>query len=571
MTTSPATPASPSSPATRASRRPVRVLVLGGGYVAIWLVKQLRHAVRRGEIDLIVIDQNNYHTFHGLVPELLVGKIQAAQIISPSRRLFAPGHFICAEANAIDTARKQVHFTRHLDGRPGTVDYDHLVVNLGSVDNLTRYRGVGEHTLRLKSYLDCLRVRNHLLAMLELAEPETDPEERRRLLHFVIAGGNYAGIEVAAELAGFLDDLARRDFPGIRRDECRITVVHSGNAILPELGRRFPALSQHAAAVLGRRGVTLRLGVRLKSATPVAALLSDDSQLDTRTIISCTGTARHPLLDTLPFARDDHGRLVTDPFGRVDAAACVWSAGDCAAVPMKNGETAPALALYAMKGGATVGQNLLRTLRGRPLRPYAFTGMGDCCVLGAGQAVGQLFGLPLKGIPAWLVWRSCMIVYLPAWSKRVRTLLDWITVPLFGREITSVQSSGQTGVTRELYEPGQVIIRQGDIGRSMYLIQSGSVEVLAPGHAGGSQDGQPVAILRAGDHFGEIAVLHDVRRTATVRALEPVALLRISRDETRQLVSSFKPFAAVAEPRTPPHSSASAPAPGAPLPCSDHE
>ena len=519
-----------------------RVVVLGGGYVAIWLVRRLRHAVRRGLIELTVIDQHNYHTFHGLIPELLVGKIQAAQVISPSRRLFAPGRYICAEVEQILVEQKEVVYTRALDGQPQRIAYDHLIINLGSVDDLKRYRGIGEHTMRLKNYFDCLRVRNHLLAMLEIAETETDPIERRRLLHFVIAGGNYAGIEVAAELAEFLDDLTGRDFRHINREECRVTVVHSGNQILPELGRRFPRLSAHAANVLRQRGVSLELGVRLKSATPLDAVLSDGRRLDTRTIISCTGTAQNPLLEQLPFPRDRGGRLIADACGRVSVEHNIWSAGDCAAVPMKNGEPAPPLALYAMQGGAMLGKNILRTITGRPLQPYSFTGMGDCCVLGFGQAVGQLWGMPLQGLPAWLVWRACMIAYLPAWSKRIRTLLDWMTGPFLGREITSVETSGQTGVVRELYETGQTIVREGDIGRSMYLIQSGSVEVVAGGPDGEKQ----LAVLGSGSHFGEIAVLQNVRRTATVRALEPVTLLRISRDETRELSTTFKPFAELA-------------------------
>jgi len=521
---------------------PTRIVVLGGGYVAIWLVRKLRRAIRRGTVELSVIDSHNYHTFHGLVPELLVGKIQAAQLISPSRRLFAPGRYICAEIREILIKEKEVVFVRTLDSQPQRLSYDHLVLNLGTVDDLTRYRGIGEHTIRLKNYFDCLRVRNQLLTMLEMAETETDPVERRRLLHFVIAGGNYAGIEVAAELAEFLTSLTRRDYPLLRREECRVTVVHSGAQILPELGRRFPQLCEYATRVLRKRGVALEMGVRLKSATPLEAVLSDDRRLDTRTIISCTGTAQNPLLEQLPFKRDRSGRLIADAFGRVDIENRVWAAGDCASVPMKGGEAAPPLALYAMHGGATLGRNLLHTITGRPLKPYSFTGLGDCCVLGSGEAVGQLWGLPVKGFPAWLIWRACMIVYLPAWSKRVRTILDWMTGPFVGREITSIGTAGHTGVARELYETGQVIIRAGDIGRSMYLIQSGSVEVL-----GGGPDGEKrLAVLPAGSHFGEIAVLQNVRRTATVRALEPVVLLRISQDETRELTAAFKPFADLA-------------------------
>ncbi len=528
--------------------KPTRVLVLGGGYVAIWFARAIKRAVKRGDIELTVIDHNNYHTFHGLVPEMLTGVVQAGQIISPARRLFAPGRFVCANVDAIDHENKRVTFSRVIDGKPATLEYDHLVVNLGSVDDLSRYRGVGEHTMRLKGYFDCIRVRNHLLAMLEMADIEPDPDERRRILHFVIAGGNYAGIEVAAELADLLDDLVGKEYTGLRRDEAKITVVHSGDMILPELGRQFPKLSARAESILERRGVTFEKGVKLSSATPEEAVLSDGRRLATRSIISCTGTAQSPLLDQLPFERDGHGRLVADAYGRVSEERGVWSAGDCGAVPMKNGKTAPPLALYAMKGGATIGKNLLRTLAGKPLKPYSFTGMGDCCVLGSGKAVGQIWGIPLSGVVAWLVWRACMIAYLPTWQKRARTMLDWLLAPFFGRDITSVNASEQVGVVRHLFETGQHIIRQGDIGRAMYIIQAGQVEVVHEQDGGETK----LATLGPGEHFGEIAVLQDTRRTATVRALSPVIVLRISREETKMLSATFRPFGEAAEARLAP-------------------
>lgn len=524
-------------------KKPLRVLVLGGGYVAIWLARQVRSAVKRGDIELTVVDRNNYHTFHGLVPEMLVGKIQAGQIISPARRLFAPGRFISAEVEHIDLEKKSVTISRVLDGRPATLEYDQLVFNLGSVDDLTRYRGVGEHTMRLKGYFDCIRVRNHVLAMLEMAELETDPVERKRLLHFVIAGGNYAGIETAAELTELIDTLAGRDFPTLKREDVTITVIHSGAQILPELGRQFPKLSEYAERQLARQHVTIERNVKLASATPQEAMLSDGRRLATRTIISCTGTAQSPLLDKLPFARDASGRLVVDAFGRVSEQHGVWSGGDCAGLPMKDGKLAPPLALYAMHAGGTIGKNLVRLTQNKPATPYSFTGMGDCCVLGMGDAVGQVWGIPLKGFLAWLTWRICMILYLPTWSKRFRTMQDWLTVPFFGPDIASVNASDSVGVVRHLFEPGQDIIRQGEVGRAMYIIQSGRVEVVQ--HRDGTET--RLAELGPGEHFGEIAVLKDTKRNATVRALEPVALLRISREETRMLTQSFKAFGEVTE------------------------
>lgn len=518
---------------------PQRVLILGGGYVAINAVKALRPAARRGEVEITVVDRNNFHTFHGLVPEMLVGKIQAGQVVSAARRLFDPGRFLTAKVDFVDLETKTVQISRILDGQPHTLHYDHLVVCLGSEDDLGRYRGVGEHTMRLKSYLDCVQVRNHVLAMLEMAELEDDETERRRLLHFVVAGGNYAGIEVASELVTFAKKLARTEYHNIEPDEVSVSVVHSREHILPELGERFPKLALRAEKTLRDLGVTLELGVKLASATPLEAILSDGRRLPSRTIISCTGTAQSPVLSELPYERDRGGRLIADAFGCVDAEAKVWSGGDCGAIPLKNGGTAPALAIYAMEAGKTIGKNIARSIRGQKLKRYNFTGFGDCCALGYGKAVGQVWGVPLWGFPAWVVWRVCMIVYLPSWLKRVRTLLDWMTTPFLGRDIISVGSPDEVGVQPELFEDGQVVVRQGDVGRAMFIVRSGTVKVVRELPDGESEH---LADLGPGDHFGEIAVLRDVRRTATVRAVGSVELLRVSRAGTRMLASSFDAF-----------------------------
>src|SRR5262245_45106163 len=174
-----------------------RIVFVGGGFVSSHAVKKLRPLIERGGADVTVIDQNNYHTFHGLIAEMLSGQIQPGQIVSSSRRLFAGAKFHNAVVEKIDLERKVIVTSRAIDGRIYEVPFDHLVLNLGSVDDLSRYPGIAEHTFRLKSYWDCFAVRSHVLRMLELGEFETDPEERQRLLTFVIAGGNYAGIEVA--------------------------------------------------------------------------------------------------------------------------------------------------------------------------------------------------------------------------------------------------------------------------------------------------------------------------------------------------------------------------------------
>jgi NADH:ubiquinone reductase (H+-translocating) len=411
---------------------------VGGGWVAVKLVRSLRPALWRGRAELTVVSRDNFHTVHGLIGEMLTGKIQPQQIIAPTRRVFRPARFFNAEVEAIDPAARTVTATRSLDGRQYVLPYDHLVIGVGVVDDLSRYPGIAEHTTRLKTFWDCFKARSHLFTMLELAEIEPEAEERRRLLTFVLAGGNYAGVEIACDLADFLRLMARTDYRQLRLEEARVVIVHGGEQILPELGKSFPGLVRYAARRLKHLRVEVRLETRVAAATPDEVVLSSGERIPTRTIISCSGVAASPLLDRLPFPKDERGRIITDRFLRVGGAANVWAAGDCAAVPHPRGGSCPQLAHYAATGGTQIARNIRRLLAGREPRPYRFAGLGEACSLGHRCAVAQMAGIPLTGFPAWLGWRIIVLsMFMPSWGRRVRLLFDWFATPLLGREIVT--------------------------------------------------------------------------------------------------------------------------------------
>jgi NADH dehydrogenase len=519
------------SAASTEPKRP-HVVCVGGGWVAVKLVRAMRPALWAGKADLTVVSRNNFHTVHGLIAEMLTGKIQPHQIILPTRRVFRPARFVNAEVDAIDVAAQTVTVSRALDDRPYVLPYDHLVIGVGAVDDLSRYPGIAEHTTRLKTFWDCCQARSHLLTMLELAEIETDPAERRRLLTFVIAGGNFAGIEVACDLADYFRLLARTDYRALRPEEIRVVVVHSGPRILPELGRRLSGLVSYAERRLERLGVETRLATRVAAATPEEAVLSDGERVPTRTIISCTGVAAAPLLNALPFERDERGRLVTDACLRVAGVPDVWAAGDCAAVPHPHGGSCPQLAHYAATGGTQIGRNLRRVLAGREPRPFRFTGLGEACSLGHRCAVAHLKGVPVTGFLAWIGWRLIVLtMFMPSWGRRVRLLFDWCATPLLGREIVNPKIEEHLGIEPAMYEPGQEIVRRGDVGRLLYLIQSGEVEEL-----GGEAGAETVArLLGPGDQFGGPAVFRTGRHPATLRARGRVHLLCVGRDVARAL------------------------------------
>lgn len=510
-------------------KQPVKILCLGGGWVAIYLARALRPAIRRKLVELTVVSRDNYSTVHGLIAEMLTCKVQPQQINASVRELIAPAHLHNAEIESIDVQKKCVLTRRPLDGRAYSLQYDHLVLGVGSVEDFSRYAGMAEHTFPLKTFANCYRLRNHLLSALEMAAIETNLEERRRLLTFVVAGGNYAGVEVACDLVDYFRFLTRKRYRELKFEEFRVVLLEMGPRILPELGTRHPYLVRYAERRIGRLRIDVRLNTGLTAATANEAVLKSGERIPTRTIITCTGMKPSPLLEQFPFAHDKRGRLETDPFCRVPNADNIWAGGDCAAVPHPAGGTCPPLAHYAQKAGTTIGKNIVRLLTAKLMKPYSFNGLGEACTLGHRCAIAHLKGIPACGFFAWIGWRFIVLtMFVPSWTRRVRLMFDWWLTLLLGRDVVNPCIDEHGAISHALYEPGQVIVPLGEIRPYHYLVEAGEVDIVAQQGAGESL----LATLKVGEYFG-----HATRPNADccIRARTRVRLLAIDGDAAQAL------------------------------------
>ena len=513
---------------------PTRVVCLGGGWVAIYLARALRSAINGGQIELTVVSRDNYATLHGLIAEMLTCKVQPQQINASVRELIAPAYLHNAEIESVDVRSQTVLTRRSLDGRPYTLTYDHLVVGVGSVEDLSRYAGIAEHTFPLKTFANCCRLRNHLLSALEMAVIERNPEERERLMTFVIAGANYAGVEVACDLVDYFRVLTLKKYPELRIEEFRVVLLEIGSTILPELAGRHPHLVRTAIKQVARLGIDVRLNSDLAAATPDEAVLKSGERIPTRTIITCTGMRPSPLLEQFAFAKDNRGRLETDEHCRVPKAHNIWAGGDCAAVPHPDGGTCPPLAHYAQKAGLNIGANILRLLEGKPLQPYSFNGLGEACTLGHGYAIAHMKGIPACGWFGWIGWRFIVLtMFVPCWKRRVRLMFDWLLTMLLGRDIVNPKVDEHPGISHALYEPGQIIVAPDDTRPFHYLVETGEVEVVAD--PGGHES--VVMSINAGHYFG-----HATRTSpeSCIRARTRVRLLVIA-PEAANALSELRP------------------------------
>ena len=519
--------------------RPTRILILGGGfggvYTAITLEKLLKREISEGRVELGLVSRDNYIVFQPMLPEVISGSIGILDTITPIRRLCPRTNLYTRAVEKIDLDKQRVSAAAGFGSRQCYLEYDHLVIGLGNVTSFAGQPGLAEHALPFKYLGDALTLRNRVIHTLEEADIEQDPEARRALLTFVVAGGGFSGVEAVAELNDFVRTAAKA-FKNLMREEIRVILLHAQGLILPELPK---SLAEFAQRLLMKRGVELRLNTRLAGATADAALLADGARIPTRTLVSTVPSAPNPLVAMLP-VKKEKGRIVVDGQLGVSDRPGVWAVGDCAwIVDAKTGEPCPPTAQHATREAQCVGENIAAAIRGAEKRAFSFSALGKMGALGHRSAVAQVFGMKLSGFLAWSLWRTVYLMKLPGLDRKIRVATDWALDLILPPDITQLNTGAPERIRREHFEPNEVVFREGDRGDWLYVVVDGEVEVTkrVPG-----QGDVSLRRLGPGECFGEIALVSEQPRSATVRSLTGVNLLAVDREAFRSLFSTLPPM-----------------------------
>jgi NADH:quinone reductase (non-electrogenic) len=380
-----------------------QVVILGGGFAGVYTALELEKALGRdSDVDVVLVSRENYLVFQPMLPEVISGSIGITDVVSPIRRLVKRTQLHMRDVEAIDIERKVVIANPGFRPQAHLIPYDHLVLALGSVTDFRGMRGLAEHAFPFKNLVDALNLRNHAIRAIRESAIEQDAEFRRELLTFVVAGGGFSGVEAVAELNDFVRGLAR-SFPTIDPKEIRVVLLHSGDRILPEMA---PNLALFAQKILAKRGVDIRFNTRLEAATSGAAVLQGGERIGTRTIVSTVPAFPHPLLEALALPKGRGGKIKATSEMNVEGRSDIWALGDCALVPMVNGELAPPTAQHAIRQAAVAAHNIVASIRGGPRRTFTFTGLGKMGALGHRSAVAEVFGVKISGLLAWFMWRT---------------------------------------------------------------------------------------------------------------------------------------------------------------------
>jgi NADH dehydrogenase len=433
------------------TKEPERILVVGGGYVGMYTALRLqgllKQELRRGEVQIVVVDPEPYMTYQPFLPEAAAGSISPRHVVVPLRRVLPGCQVVIGEVTDIDHDRRVATLetlATHEEGRGALeLPYTELVLAPGSVSRTLPVPGLAEHGIGFKTVEEAIGLRNHVLEQLDIASSTRDPEIRDAALTFVFVGGGYAGVEALAEL----EDMARyasRYYHDLQPEDLKFLLVEASDRILPEVGEE---MGRYALRELRARNIDVRLNTRLDSCEDRVAHLSDGSRYPTRTLVWTAGVKPHPILGAIGLPLDGRGRLKCTATLRVDGVDHAWAAGDAAAVPdlasaenhNTQAECAPN-AQHAVRQAKVLADNIAAALHGTETTEYRHAYAGSVASLGLHKGVAHVYGRKLKGYPAWFMHRAYHLSRVPTFNRKARVLAEWVLAGLFKREIVSLGS-----------------------------------------------------------------------------------------------------------------------------------
>ncbi len=407
-----------------------RIVILGGGFGGAYAARTLGRAGAGEPLDVTLVDRNNFFIFTPLLVEAGTGALEPRHAVVSLRTMIGGARFVMGRVGRIDFDAQRIGL--ELDG--GRVhrelEYDHLVIALGSQTMLPPVPGLAEHGFELKSLADAVALRDRAIRHLELADAVDDAALRRELLHLVVVGGSYSGVEVAGEFEVFLKRAAGR-YPNVSPGDVRVTLVEMQQRVLPTLDAD---LADYARQTLESRGVRIELNHKVGRVGEHEVELDDGRVLDSRTCIWTAGIAPPRAVADLDLPKDQRGYIECEPDLRVKGYDNVWAIGDCAVNHAPDGSVYPATAQHASRMGPAVANNIRRVLRSERPEAFEFKMLGTLAALGCRTAVAKVMGVKLSGFVAWWLWRTVYLMKMPGWGRRLRIALDWTIDLLFRRD-----------------------------------------------------------------------------------------------------------------------------------------
>lgn len=394
-----------------------RVVIIGGGFGGVNLAKQLKNK----EVEIVMVDKHNYHTFQPLLYQVAMGAIESDAVGFPIRRIFT-GHknfsFHMAEVQKINTDVNTI--TTSL----GDIHYDYLVVATGANTNFFGNKEIEHYTMPMKNIPEALNIRSLILQNLEKAAVTKDLAEREALLTFVVVGGGPTGAELSGALAEMQRYMLCKDFPDLRPEDMKVYLAEGKPKLIASMSEQA---SIKAKKFLADMGVIIYNEVHVTSYNGDELKIDNGVTIKTRNVFWAAGV-KGEVPDGIPQeAVVKGGRIQTDEISRVKGYQNVFAIGDVAAMITPHSPNGhPGVAPVAIQQGGHLAKNIIHLIKGETPEPFKYHDKGSLATIGRNRAVADLGKLRFQGFFAWLIWLFVHILSLAGFSNKLIVFTNWI-------------------------------------------------------------------------------------------------------------------------------------------------
>ena len=395
-----------------------RIIIIGGGFAGIALAKKLS----KQEVQVVLLDKNNYHNFQPLLYQVSTGGLEPDSIAYPIRKVlkdFPNFHFRLANVTEVD-AKSNTVITDI-----GNLKFDYLVVASGSKTNYFGNADVEKYSMAMKTIPQSLNLRSLILENFEDALLTSDLNERNALMNFVIVGGGPTGVELAGALAEIKKGILPKDYPDLDTRSVQINVIQSSDCILKGMSAKA---SQKAEDFLEKLGVHVWKNVRVSNYDGKTVTTNTDLTFEAATVVWAAGVKGAIIkgLDAEEFVSRGN-RLLVNEFNQVKGYTHIFAIGDIACISNNDfPKGLPMMAQPAIQQGKQLGNNLLLLIDGKPMKPFVYKDKGAMATIGRNKAVVDLPKFKFQGAFAWYVWMFVHLFFLIGFRNRMVVFINWV-------------------------------------------------------------------------------------------------------------------------------------------------
>jgi NADH dehydrogenase len=392
------------------------VLILGGGFAGLECAKRMRSENFR----VTLVDRWNHHLFQPLLYQVASGALAMAEIAQPLRSILSSHKNVTTimdDVVHIDLPNKKVQL------KSRSLDYDFLVIALGSKTSFFGHNDWAQHTLGLKSLDDAMAIRKKVLLAFEEAESAVNSEEAQKWLTIVVVGGGPTGVEMAGSLAELSHRVLKNDFRHIDPTQAKVHLIEAGPKLLP----MFPGdLPDYTKDRLESMGVTVHLNCPVKDVGQ-GYVIAGDQRIDSGIVIWGAGVEASEVSRTLVGVNlDRSGRIEVLPDLSLPGHPEVFAAGDIVALTDKHGVKVPGVSPAAIQMGAFIAHSIQSEPNSGERQAFAYWDKGSMATIGRSAAVVSFAGIQMRGFIAWLMWLFVHLVFLMNMRNRVSVFLHWM-------------------------------------------------------------------------------------------------------------------------------------------------